>query len=286
MSNNVLLIGELISNGGLGLQGDIITVTSLGANPLLAVAAVSTIHNPLNRLFRVIDTDFLIQQIEDARKRPGFSSIKIGALCNQEMVEALGDYINTNMSDVPVVYCPIVVSDMGAPLLDVKGIQMVQRVLIPVVDTLVLNIYDAEILSGITITGVDQMERAAIKLRQFGATSVVITGGLLDGAELYDVFLDKDGLKIMRLGKHDVHVDNPFRFGGAWILATAIATALGQGMTIFDAINLARQYVDAAISHNAEADNKYQSMYLTHTLGKFKYDADKSAYKAVDVAKA
>lgn len=281
MSNNVLLVGELITNGGLGLQGDMITVTSLGSNPLLAVATLSTIHNPLNRLFRVIDTDYFVQQIKDARERPGFSSIKIGALSNEEMVDALADYINCNKITEPIVYCPIVVSDMGAPLLDAHGIQNVQTKLIPLVDVLVLNIYDAEILTGITITGVEAMEKAAIKLHHFGAQSILITGGLLDGTELYDVYFDKEGLKIMKFAKHECHLENPFRFGGAWILATAIATALGQKMPVLDAINLARQYVDTAIGMNANADSKYQSMCLTHTLSKFEYKAERPAYRVV-----
>ncbi len=283
MSGNVLLIGELVSNGGLGLQGDLITVTSLGSNPLLAVAIMSTIHNPLNRSFRVVDTEYIIRQIEDCQARPGFNSVKIGALCSQEMVIAIADYINERKVDVPIVYCPIVVSDMGAPLLDVAGIQTVQKRLIPVVDVLVLNVYDAEILSGISIPGVDEMEQAAIKLREFGAKTVLITGGLLEGKELYDVLMDDSGLKIMTFHKHEAHLENPFRFGGAWILATAIATALGQKFSLEDAINLGRQYVDSAIKRTASTDGKYQHMCLTHTISKFEYHPELASYTVVNV---
>jgi hydroxymethylpyrimidine/phosphomethylpyrimidine kinase len=281
MNENVLLIGELISNGGLGLQGDLITVTSLGANPLLAVAVLSTIHNPLNRVFRVMDTEYIVRQIKDCRERPGFNSIKIGALSNEEMVVAIADYLAENKITEPIVYCPIVVSDMGAPLLDVSGIQMVQKKLIPLVDVLVLNIYDAEILTGITIPGVDEMEQAAQRLRQFGAKTVLITGGLLDGSELYDVFLDDDGVKVMKFHKHEAHLENPFRFGGAWILATSVATALAQKYPLMDAINLGRQYVDSAIAKASLTDGKYQHMCLTHTISKFEYKPEQAAYSAI-----
>jgi hydroxymethylpyrimidine/phosphomethylpyrimidine kinase len=278
MNGNVLLVGELVSNGGLGLQGDLITVTSLGSNPVLAVAMLSTIHNPLNRVFRVIDTEYIIRQIKDCRERPGFGSVKIGALGNVEMVLAISNYLQDNKITEPVVYCPIVVSDMGAPLLDVNGIQMVQKKLIPLVDVLVLNVYDAEILTGITVSGVAEMEIAAGSLIDFGAKAVVITGGLLDGTELYDVFMDDHGMKIMRFKKQDAHQENQYRFGGAWILATAIATALGQGYSLQDAINLGRQYVDTAIAKSSSSDGKYQSMFLTHTISKFEYKPETPAY--------
>jgi len=281
MNGNVLLVGELISNGGFGLQGDLITVTSLGSNPLLAVAMLSTIHNPLNRIFRVMDTEYIIRQMKDCREKPGYNSIKIGALSNCEMVDAIADYIRDNKFTEPIVYCPILVSDMGAPLLDVSGIQLVQRKLIPLVNVLVINVYDAEILTGISILGVEEMEAAAERLREFGAKAVLITGGLLDGSELYDVFLDDSGLKIMKFHKHEAHLENPFRFGGAWILATAVATALAQKHPLLDAINLGRQYVDSAIAKSSGADSKYQHMCLTHTISKFEYKPEKPAYNSI-----
>lgn len=283
MNGNVLLVGELVSNGGLGLQGDLITVTSLGSNPLLAVAMLSTIHNPLNRVFRVIDTEYIVRQIKDCREKPGFNSIKIGALGNEEMVIAISNYLQDNKITEPIVYCPIVCSDMGAPLLDVSGIQTVQRMLIPLVDVLVLNVYDAEILTGVTITGVEEMEMAAERLRDFGAKAVLITGGLLDGAELYDVFLDDHGLKVMKFHKHEAHMENPFRFGGAWILATAVATGLAQKLSLMDSINLGRQYVDTAIAKSSGADGKYQHMCLTHTISRFVYQPEKPAYNVVSM---
>lgn len=281
MSGNVLLVGELISNGGLGLQGDLITVTSLGANPVLAVAMLSTINNPLNRVFRVMDTDYIIRQMKDARQKPGYNSIKIGALSSEDMVVAIANYLHENKITEPIVYCPIVCSDMGAPLLDVAGIQMVQKKLIPLVDVLVLNVYDAEILTGITIPGVEEMEMAAEKLRKFGAKSVLITGGLLEGTELYDVFLDDSGMKVMKFHKHPAHLENPFRFGGAWILATALATALAQKYDLQEAINLGRQYVDTAIEKASLSDGKYQHMCLTHTISRFEYKPEMPAYNLI-----
>ncbi|MBP6986532.1 MAG: bifunctional hydroxymethylpyrimidine kinase/phosphomethylpyrimidine kinase [Alphaproteobacteria bacterium] len=281
MRGNVLLIGELISNGGLGLMGDLITVTSLGSNPVLAVGMVSTLRTPLNRAFRVMDTDYLIQQMRDGKKKPGYQSIKIGALGSEEMVEAIADEIKCDKINEPIVYCPIVCSDMGAPLLDAMGIQKVQTCLIPLVDVLILNVYDAEILTGITIPGREEMEVAAKRLRDFGAKAVLITGGLLGGSELYDVFLDDRGLKVMTFQKHEAHLENPYRFGGAWILATAVAAGLAQNLPMMEAINQARQYVDKAIAKATNSDGKYQHLFLTHTISHFEYQPDCAAYNLI-----
>lgn len=282
MRGNVLLIGELITNAGLGLTGDLVTVTSLGSNPILVVGMISTLRTPLNRSFRVMDTDFLIQQIRDSKKKPGYSSIKIGAICSEEMVLAIADEIRSDRAHAPIVYCPILCSDMGAPLLDAAGIQLLQTNLIPLVDVLVLNIYDAEILTGITISCEEEMEIAARRLRDFGAKAVLITGGLLGGEELYDVFLDEAGLKVMSFRKHEAHLENPYRFGGAWILATAIATGLAQNLEMLNAINLGRQYVDRAIAKAISADGKYQHLFLTHTISSFEYKPEYAAYNMVN----
>lgn len=284
MSGNVLLVGELIANGGVGLQGDIIATTALGCKPLVAAALMSTIRNPLNRVFRVVDTEFIIQQIKDCREKPGADCIKIGALGNEEMVNEIATYISKNKVTEPIVYCPILVSDMGAPLLDVSGIQTLQKYLVPLIDVLVINIYDAEILTGVTISETESMKKAAEQLIDFGAKAVLITGGLLDGMELCDVYMDKKKCEVLRLPKHEAHLENNFRFGGAWVLATAIATGLAKGMSLMEAINRGRQYIDTAIELSTQLGDRYQSLALTHTISKFKYDETVKAYEVVQGA--
>lgn len=281
MSGNVLLVGEFISNGGVGLQGDIITVTSLGGKPMAAVALMSTVRNPMNRVYRTIDKEYILQQLNDCAEKPGYDAIKIGALGNDEMVTLISDYLKANKGDKPVVYSPVLVSDVGAPLLDVTGIQLLQKYLIPRVDLLVVNVYDAEILSGTTIGGADEMATAARRIIDFGAKAVLITGGLLEGADFCDVFMDKSGAKILKHPKSELHLQNNYRFGGSWILATAVTTSLAQGFDMMSAIHRARQYVNQAIAHAAKTEDKYQNLFLTHTVQSFEYQPEQKIYEVI-----
>ncbi|NCO83353.1 MAG: bifunctional hydroxymethylpyrimidine kinase/phosphomethylpyrimidine kinase, partial [Nitrospirae bacterium] len=51
------------------------------------------------------------------------------------------------------------------------------------------NIYEASVLTGISIKNVTQMEEAAKELRKMGPENVVITGGHLEG-EALDLYYD------------------------------------------------------------------------------------------------
>jgi hydroxymethylpyrimidine/phosphomethylpyrimidine kinase len=83
-------------------------------------------------------------------------------------------------------------------------------------------------------------EAEAVRL----ARHVLIKGGHAEGDILVDRLVDRTG-EVMRW--EDARIETAHTHGTGCTLASAIATGLGQGLTLEDAIGRARQFVRAAL---------------------------------------
>ena len=128
---------------------------------------------------------------------------------------------------------------------------------------------------------VESMCEAGKMIASFGCKAILITGGLLNGDDLIDVLISQGSEEILAVKKHDIHKAECYRFGGGWALSTAIATSLGQGFKLKDAINRGRQFVDKAIGTSFNADEKYQNLNLAHTIHPFVHDDSTQPYTVI-----
>lgn len=272
MNGRILIIGEHIANGGLGLHGDLITATALGGDPLSAVTAMSTTNIPLKRVSQAIDPEFVGEQVRACFQNPGVDSIKVGAMSSMETIDTISRILDEQTNKIPVVVNPVLVSDMGEAFLNEKAIDHFKRSLLMHASLFILNIRDAELFSGIEITNLESMEEAAKMLQTYGCGAVLVTGGLMEGDHLYDVLITDHSEDVLSMKKQHRHRAEGYRFGGGWVLATAIATSLGQDYSLMDAINRSRQFVDKAIGSSFNSDDNYQSLHLTHAIQPFSHD--------------
>jgi hydroxymethylpyrimidine/phosphomethylpyrimidine kinase len=105
------------------------------------------------------------------------------------------------------------------------------------------NIPEAEALTGLAIHDRATMLAAATNLLALGPQAVLIKGGHLPGQHVIDLLQSRDGARWFE----DPKIDTRHTHGTGCTLASAIATGLGQGMLLFDAVARARQYVRRAI---------------------------------------
>lgn len=281
MKGRILSIGEHIANAGLGLHGDIITTTALGGHAMAVPTFLSTSISPLHRSCLALDPYFIQKQLEACVDAPGVDSIKLGAVNSLEVVLMLGEFLATRCQDMSVVTNPVLTSEAGEYLLAVDAIYEYRTQIIQNTDLLVINIRDAELLTGTEVVDIASMCDAAHALYKLGSEAVLLTGGLLSGDELHDVLMSKAGEEVLTLNKNNVHRGESYRFGGAWALATAIATSLAQGFDLKNSINRARQFVDKAIGTSFNSDENYQSLNLAHTVHPFVHDDSSQGYKII-----
>lgn len=282
MQGRTLLIGELIVNSGSGIQGDIITTTALGGIPLTAVTQISTVRTPLKKTFQPVNPLFVNQQILASLDSPGLDSIKIGVLPSIQIINEVIQCLNSIPEETPVVMCPITISDLGESLIDAESKKELTEKFFKRLSLLVLSVREAELFSGDDITDLESMCNTAHKLLKFGPQAVLLTGGILQGDDHYDVLVNSTTKEqILSHKKSQNQIEERYNFSGSWVLATAIATRLGQGYSLTQSLNHARQYVNNAILNTETNVSHYQNLNLLHSIIPFATNETNTPYTVV-----
>jgi hydroxymethylpyrimidine/phosphomethylpyrimidine kinase len=107
------------------------------------------------------------------------------------------------------------------------------------------NVPEAEALTGLSIRTMEEMRRAAWRLREMGARAVLIKGGhmpadatdlLFDGAEWYEFPAP--------------HIATTHTHGTGCTYSAAITAGLASGLPLFEAVTRAKRFIHEAIRTN------------------------------------
>ncbi len=243
MIGRVLVIAGSDSGGGAGIQADIKTITTLGSYASTAITAL-TAQNTLgvHGIFDV-DPDFIAKQIEVVLDDIGADAIKIGMLSNSGVVDKVSEVLKNKAKDIPIILDPVMVAKGGASLLHLDAISILKQKLIQISYIITPNIEEAKILADMEIRNLDDMKIAVKKIRDSGASNVLLKGGHLEGDDIYDILLADGNIQIFeskRVNTRNTH-------GTGCTLASAIATFVSQKSSIIEAVSKARNYVRKAI---------------------------------------
>jgi hydroxymethylpyrimidine/phosphomethylpyrimidine kinase len=166
--------------------------------------------------------------------------VKIGMLGNRANAVVVAEFLDTNKF-AHVVHDPVMRSSSDFELLDAMGIKFLAAELLKRSSVITPNIQEAEVLSGLAIKDVGDMEAAARKLVEMGAHAVIVKGGHMEKA--VDVLLDGNELHLLsgdRVKLEHTH-------GTGCTFASAIAAQLAAGRSLLEATTLAKAYVMKAI---------------------------------------
>jgi hydroxymethylpyrimidine/phosphomethylpyrimidine kinase len=237
----VLIVAGSDSSGGAGIQADLKTVSALGAFAMTAITAL-TAQNTTG-VFGIVETDpeFVVLQMRACFEDIGCDAIKTGMLANEGIIRAVAEEIRRH-PEVPVVIDPVMISKSGRALLDPQAVESLRRNLIPLATLVTPNLHEAGALTNQEIGNIDEMKAAARMIHGFGARSVVVKGGHLEG-DAVDVLFDGQGFMefpAARIPTRDGH-------GTGCIFASAIAANLAKGKSVLESVALAKEFVTAAI---------------------------------------
>jgi hydroxymethylpyrimidine/phosphomethylpyrimidine kinase len=231
------------SGGGAGIQADLRTFAFHrvhGTSALTCITAQNTLG--VSRV-DALPPEAVIAQIEMVVEDIGVQAVKTGMLLNQEIIAAVAQQAETLPN---LVVDPVMVSRTGAQLIDDNAVATLRERLIPLATILTPNRYEAQMLSGLEINSLDEMQTAAERILQLGAKAVLVKGGGMTGEwRGVDVWFDGDRLETLRteaINTTDTH-------GTGCTLAAAIAANLARGEDRFSAVKLAKQYVTSALRH-------------------------------------
>jgi hydroxymethylpyrimidine/phosphomethylpyrimidine kinase len=236
----LLAISGFDPSCGAGTAADLKTFAAHGCYGVAAITSltvqntqgVETVHNTPSAELR--------EQLEVLAKDCEIAAVKIGMLGNRGNAVVVAEFLDAHKF-AHVVHDPVMKSSSGAELLDAGGIKFVATELLKRASVITPNVPEAEVLTGLTIKDVSDMEAAARKLAEMGAHSVIVKGGHMERA--VDVLLD--GNEMVQLGGDRVKTENTH--GTGCTFASAIAAQLAAGRSLFEAATLAKAYVTKAI---------------------------------------
>jgi phosphomethylpyrimidine kinase len=234
------------SGGGAGIQADLKTFAALGVHGMSAITSI-TAQNTYS-VTRVVDLDpeMVVEQIRVCVEDIGVDAVKTGMLHMTDIIRAVADELRK--ISAPKVVDPVMVAKSGAPLLREDAIKTLVEELIPIADVVTPNAREAERLTKIPVTGLEDQKRAAKKIAELGARAVVVKGGHIDGPMVRDVLYfngDYIVLESERIQTKNTH-------GTGCTFASAIAAHLAHGTEIVQAVRKAKEFVTDAIRYGLD----------------------------------
>jgi hydroxymethylpyrimidine/phosphomethylpyrimidine kinase len=238
-----LTIAGSDSGGGAGIQADLKTFAVHCVHGTSALTCVTAQNTQGVTRVDALPPAAVLAQAAAVVDDMGVDAVKTGMLLNASIIEAVADYLQQGKI-AQVVIDPVMVSRTGAMLIDAAAIATLRRTLLPLATVLTPNRYEAQILSGLEINTLADMQTAAQKIYASGPQSVLVKGGGFSGdLRGVDVWFDGTVLKVLRTET----IDTRDTHGTGCTLSAAITARLAQGMPLAEAVIAAKKYVTAAL---------------------------------------
>lgn len=250
MIKNVLSIAGTDPTGGAGIHADIKTFSAMGAYAMAAVTAVVAQNTQGVRSLVALEPEFVAEQIDAVFDDVRVDAVKIGAVANAGIAEAIADRLQHYGADT-VVLDPVMVAKSGDRLLEESAVQAVRERLVPVSTIITPNLPEAEVLlDGAPLTTDRDRHDAAQSLRGLGCDWVLLKGGHTDDPESStDLLHGPNGTSELRAPRICTTNDH----GTGCTLAAAIA-ALIPSLGVEAAVQNAKTYLNDALAASDRLD--------------------------------
>lgn len=241
MAPNLLLtIAGFDPSCGAGIAADLKTFAAHGCYGVAAITSLTVQSTEGVLAIHNTPSSELREQLEVLAKDCDIAAVKIGMLGNRANAVVVAEFLDA-YKFAHVVHDPVMKSSSGAELLDAAGMKYLIAELLKRSTVITPNVQEAEILTGLQIKDVANMEAAAKKIVDMGARAAIIKGGHMERA--IDIVFD--GEKITLLGGERVKANN--NHGTGCTFASAVAAQLASGRGLSEAAMLAKAYVTKAI---------------------------------------
>jgi hydroxymethylpyrimidine/phosphomethylpyrimidine kinase len=240
----ILTIAGSDSGGGAGIQADLKTITALGGFGTCAITALTAQNTTGVRAVHEVPAEFVTAQIDAVAEDIGVAAAKTGMLSSAPIVEAVADSLRRHEIGNLVVD-PVMVAKSGDRLLAPDAEQVLREELLPLALVVTPNLAEAAALAGAPVENPDQMREAARRIADLGPRRVLVKGGHLSGEP---VDLLYDGARFAEIARP--RVDTVNTHGTGCTFSAAIATFLGRGEGVGQAVQKARDALQLALEHS------------------------------------
>jgi hydroxymethylpyrimidine/phosphomethylpyrimidine kinase len=241
-----LTIAGSDSGGGAGLQADLKTFAAIGAFGTSAVTCL-TAQNPRRvSAVQAVPPAFLQEQVRAVFSELRPAACKTGMLYSESLIRALVE-VWPKRKAPPLVVDPVMVATSGAQLLKPSAIRTLTRDLFPLATLITPNLDEAVLLLGHPIKSLAELQDAALELHLRHGCAVLLKGGhLRRSPSASDVFVDHG---------QQVVLSAPFvrgvsTHGTGCTYSAAITAYLALGLSLEEAVAMAKQHISAAIAQS------------------------------------
>lgn len=230
------------SSGGAGIQADIKTMTMHGVFAMTAVTAL-TAQNTLGVTDIMEATpEFLANELDAVFTDIFPDAVKVGMVSSSALICIIADKLK-QYSAKKIVVDPVMVATNGAKLICDEAIETLKAKLLPIADVITPNRPEAEVLTGMRILTVADMETAACQIFEKFGCNVLMKGGH-DLNDANDLLWTPKGPEWF-YGKR---IDNPNTHGTGCTLSSAIAANLALDNDLATSVRIAKDFISQALS--------------------------------------
>jgi hydroxymethylpyrimidine/phosphomethylpyrimidine kinase len=246
--NNAIKIALSIAgsdpSGGAGIQADLKTFSRLGVYGMAVIAAM-TAQNTLGvSAVAEVPPEFVEQQLDAVLTDIRPDATKTGMLLTASVIEVVA--IKLKAYDVAnLIVDPVMTSTSGAALMSPDAATTFRKRLLPLATLVTPNIDEAQALTGKAIQTAGDMQDAARRIHEMGATNVLIKGGHLELDGATDVLFDGNDFAFFRSRRHKTRHTH----GTGCVLSAAIASYCARGKTLIEAVGSGKEFITEAIQN-------------------------------------
>ncbi len=236
-----LTIAGSDSGAGAGIQADLKTFAAFGVYGTSVITAITAQNTVGVTKILELPADLVAAQLDAVVEDIGAQALKTGMLANSAIIEIVAEKIREHRL-YNLVVDPVMVAKGGDLLLRPEAIEALRSRLIPLAVIVTPNLPEAEQLTGIPGSRLQDIEESARRIIAMGARSVVIKGGHRKGPAT-DIFYD--GKKFRQLTAPRLRTPNTH--GTGCTFSAAIAAGLAKGEKLENAVVQAKRYITQAI---------------------------------------
>ncbi|MBN8821812.1 MULTISPECIES: bifunctional hydroxymethylpyrimidine kinase/phosphomethylpyrimidine kinase [unclassified Spirosoma] len=243
-----LTIAGSDSGGGAGIQADLKTFSALGCYGMSVLTALTAQNTKAVTGIFPVEPSFIVEQLNAVLSDIGVDAIKIGMLHSPDIIEQIATTLRGfNVSTI--VLDPVMVAKSGDKLLQDEAVDALKTYLLPLALVITPNLPEASVLLGRSVETKADMLPAAADLAKLCPGAILVKGGHLADDESTDLLYvsadEQHWFPTARIPTNNSH-------GTGCTLSSAIAAGLAKGLSVVDAVAMAKTYLTGALQAGAD----------------------------------
>lgn len=240
----VLSIAGTDPTGGAGAQADLKSIMAAGGYGMSVITALVAQNTQGVREIHTPPLDFLRAQLDSVFDDVTVDSVKIGMLGDTETIQTIRDYLQNHQ--VTTVLDPVAVASSGDRLLTADA-EDALRDFAAASSVVTPNLPELALLTKTDLaTSEQEAVDIAAKWAQETDTTVIVKLGHLAGPEAGNIAVSPAG-KTHKVSSPRVETKNTHGTGCS--LSSALATRLGAGDSLEDALDWSTKWLNEAIAN-------------------------------------